>query len=480
MTVGPDENLFVADGAANTVKKYSILDGHSLGDLTLSDNVLNPIDPRFYDTGGLGTKLYVLGGSTQRQVRRYNLAGEFESIRINTTSTVVSAARDFVLMPDTGDWLVAGSNNKVVRFAASNGIFVSNFINSSGSSGVLNDPRCILYGPEGAIWISSKSSPRITRFNPTTGARIDDIVSGSPLSGACEFQFEAGALVVANSLGNNILRYPLTISGDPVTVTPGAGQIMVPANAGLSSPQNLLFVDINDPPVANAGADQTIEIGHAFSLNAGASTDPEGHPLAFTWTQLSGPPVLPAPATGSILNLTAPDAPAPLAFQLTVNDGVRASSDTITVQLTAPPTETWRYRYFSSIYNTGNAADLADPDHDGLVNLLERAFKLNPTLADFRYVIPNTGTSGLPCVTVFQAPGGSNLSLQYVRLKASSNYGLTYTPQLSSALDHQTWTTATGLEIVESIDADWVRVTIESTATAALGRFGRVMVTAQP
>lgn len=121
----------------------------------------------------------------------------------------------------------------------------------------------------------------------------------------------------------------------------------------------------------------------------------------------------------------------------------------------------------------------ADPDRDGLVNLLERAFNLPPLTPGVPIVSP-TGTSGLPRIWVTQGPGGPVLNVQYLRLKASTDpVGLTYTPQFSSALSGASWTTATGTESVSSIDANWERVTITDTVSNNI-RFARIKVMNQP
>ncbi|MEI6608068.1 MAG: hypothetical protein WCP35_22420, partial [Verrucomicrobiota bacterium] len=88
-----------------------------------------------------------------------------------------------------------------------------------------------------------------------------------------------------------------------------------------------------------------------------------------------------------------------------------------------------------------------------------------------------TGTSGLPLIRRTGQP--PVFSIQYVRRKASANSGLTYTPQFASTLNG-TWSAATGTETVQSIDAEWERVTIPDTASSQTKRFGRVMVTASP
>ena len=156
-----------------------------------------------------------------------------------------------------------------------------------------------------------------------------------------------------------------------------------------------------------------------------------------------------------------------------------------TVSLTGTgviPPEAWRYQYFQTTANSGNASDSADPDHDGLVNLLERAFNLNPIQPALAILIPGTGTTGLPLVRTTQGPGGSFLTIQFIRRKASANSGLTYTPQFSTALDGGGWSAATGTETVEPIDSEWERVTVTDTIDVIISppgsRFGRVKVTA--
>ncbi len=48
----------------------------------------------------------------------------------------------------------------------------------------------------------------------------------------------------------------------------------------------------------------------------------------------------------------------------------------------ATPLDAWRFSNFATYLNGGNAADLADPDHDGLTNLEEYALGGNPSVAD--------------------------------------------------------------------------------------------------
>jgi len=50
------------------------------------------------------------------------------------------------------------------------------------------------------------------------------------------------------------------------------------------------------------------------------------------------------------------------------------------VSLAITPLATWRQTYFGTAQNSGNAANTADPDGDGLINILEYAFNTDPNV----------------------------------------------------------------------------------------------------
>ncbi|MFM5893532.1 MAG: PKD domain-containing protein [Novosphingobium sp.] len=115
-------------------------------------------------------------------------------------------------------------------------------------------------------------------------------------------------------------------------------------NEGLPSDIVDIVVLPNSPPVANAGPDQgPINTGTTVTLNGGASTDPDGNPLTYHWTQVSGPPVTlinPASATPAFVapNVTGTQN---IVFQLVVNDGsVDSAPDTVTIAVRAVGTIT--------------------------------------------------------------------------------------------------------------------------------------------
>ncbi len=87
----------------------------------------------------------------------------------------------------------------------------------------------------------------------------------------------------------------------------------------------------NRPPIAVAGNDQSLFGGNMATLNGSASSDPEGDPLTFSWTQTAGQSVTLTDASTSTAHFAAPDVTTAttLVFQLTVSDG-RASNQAST------------------------------------------------------------------------------------------------------------------------------------------------------
>ena len=61
-----------------------------------------------------------------------------------------------------------------------------------------------------------------------------------------------------------------------------------------------------------------------------------------------------------------------------VNTGYSAYSEEAFATTPMSPIEQWRLAWFGTADNAGIAADTADPDHDGVINVLDYAFNTNP------------------------------------------------------------------------------------------------------
>jgi uncharacterized repeat protein (TIGR03806 family) len=136
------------------------------------------------------------------------------------------------------------------------------------------------------------------------------------------------------------------------------------------------------------------------------------------------------------------------------------------------PYEQWA---FARGIDGSAASQSADGDGDGIAQLLEFAFNLDPAQPDRAEYDPAIAPgSGLPRMVVGPGPA---LALQYLRRKGVP--GLVYTPRFGASLDD--FADAGGPPVIESIDDDWERVTVADPAGAGPPRrFGRVGVALSP
>ena len=93
---------------------------------------------------------------------------------------------------------------------------------------------------------------------------------------------------------------------------------------------NILIKNQNGKPIANAGADQTVQIGDSVTLNGSSSSDPDQDSLKYEWEQVdnSGYSVDIANDTSAIATFVAPEVEenTTLTFALTVIDPTGAKS----------------------------------------------------------------------------------------------------------------------------------------------------------
>jgi hypothetical protein len=218
------------------------------------------------------------------------------------------------------------------------------------------------------------------------------------------------------------------------TVAVGGGtltfQLTVTAN-GLSDTDtvNVSVVNVNQPPVADAGDDQLVAEGSPVTLDGTHSYD-DGDVLSYAWVQESGPAVTLTDSNTATPRFTAPivavgGAPgvvATLVFKLSVNDGSTTVEDTVTIDITNvnnPPTADAGTDQTVNENSTValNASASHDPDGDTLTYTW---LQVEGPLVTF------TGnTTASPSLTTpFVSPGGTDLTFQ---VTVDDGYGGTAT-----------------------------------------------------
>jgi len=156
-------------------------------------------------------------------------------------------------------------------------------------------------------------------------------------------------------------------------------------------------------------------------------------------------------------------------FSVTLNiDGKRTapitipahSFNTFTTSATTPPAlsaiEQWREQNFQSTVNSGNAADSADPDADGMTNSLEFALGLDPNQSQ-------------PSPLAAQKLSGT-LEFYYQRNKTAMEDGVEYIVEWSENLAMGTWSSAGVVQSVvdENAIIQNMKAVIPATSQPAL------------
>jgi hypothetical protein len=108
-------------------------------------------------------------------------------------------------------------------------------------------------------------------------------------------------------------------------------------STGASTTHVATYRHTSAPPTANAGPDFSVNSNTGFTLAGTASSDPEGGPLEYAWTQVAGQPVVIQERDQERTFVNGVRGPATLTFQLTVTDvSGQTHTDTIVVTVKAP------------------------------------------------------------------------------------------------------------------------------------------------
>ena len=240
------------------------------------------------------------------------------------------------------------NNNMYVTNTGSNTVSVINTSNAViANVPVGTSPQNVAYNPNNNnMYASNAVSNTVSVVNPSNTVIATIPVGTTPFG------------IAYNPNNNNI--YVSNFGSNTVSVISPGNTVIATINVGshpfgveYNSNNRDVYVANNfdrtvsviaPPPISNAGSNQIVQSFQTARLNGGASSDPSGFtPLAYQWTQTSGPTV-------SLFNSTSanPSFIAPLTvgnvdlnFQLVVTNSKNIQSNpsnvTITLQPPVPP-----------------------------------------------------------------------------------------------------------------------------------------------
>jgi hypothetical protein len=231
------------------------------------------------------------------------------------------------------------------------------------------------------------------------------VVGGAAGAGGAVFSYRPGTLTIANSriVGNAAATGATALAASPVTsATIAAANNWYGSNApaaslfssGVTYSPNLVLSVVATPATVVAGqASASVVAGITRNSDGAAGFSvPDGTPVVFSATLGTI-----APGSSSLTAGTKSAAFSP--GSVTGNGSASATVDGQTVNTTitvVSPFVAWQQQNFGA--NAGNpaiAGEAADPDADGLANLLEYALGSNPQAANASGVVVDTTTGAL-------------------------------------------------------------------------------------
>ena len=203
----------------------------------------------------------------------------------------------------------------------------------------------------------SLNRPPVASGNPgpfvaALGVPFTNVITGTDADGGLlrvtHLGLPSGATLSPVSGTNAPQPLAATFSWTPTLADAGSSvgvTIVFTDPGGLQASKSFsISVPSNQAPLANAGPDVTVfdttedYQPATVTLDGSASSDPEGVPLGYSWTQIGGTPVILTGANTASPTFTSPvlpnQNPVTLAFRLTVSDGNSSRFDDVIVTVT--------------------------------------------------------------------------------------------------------------------------------------------------
>jgi HYR domain/NHL repeat len=351
IAIDPSDNVFVAD-QNDRIQKFNSSGVFQFKFGTGGSGAGAVVAPSGVAVDRTTGDIYVSDGFTERTsgiVQKFNSSGVFQL----SWGTAGSGNGQFlngaggVAVDSAGNVYVTDLGNHRIEKFTSGGSFIMSWGSSGTGNGQFSGPEGIATDASDNIYVADTGNHRIQKFN-TSGTFITKW--GTNGSGDGQFVTPLGVatdgvgdVYVADTGNNRIQKFSATgtfITSCGTSGT-GTGEFSGPQDVGVDSAGNYYVADLGNDrvqkfgpggasPVANAGADQTVECGGAttsVTLDGTASTPGTGTINSYSWAE--GATAL---GTGSTLMVSLPKGSH--AITLTVTDtGGGSDTDDVVVNI---------------------------------------------------------------------------------------------------------------------------------------------------
>ena len=220
--------------------------------------------------------------------------------------------------------------------------------------------------------------------------------AGVPVNG--DFPNERSTSQVRNSTAHGVMKFTLKEDSYDWQFYQVAGEQPAFSDSGSATVHDAP----NQPPVVNAGVDQTVGAG-AAELNGGVTDD---GPNTTTWSQVSGPATAVFSNANSAVTSVGFPAAGTYVLQLTANDGFYVRSDTVSITVTfasgdLPPTVNAGPDQTIALPNGVSLSGTVDDDGFTGIDVSPTWTNQTPLVGTVTFADPNTTTT----TATFSGPG---------------------------------------------------------------------------
>jgi hypothetical protein len=231
------------------------------------------------------------------------------------------------------------------------------------------------------------------------------------------------------------------------------------------------YLPTNIGPSVDAGA--PLSGSGPWSLDATVSDDGRPTPLTPLWVNAGGAGIAEFTSPSAIDTGVTFSASGTYRLRLTVGDGAITTFDETTATVSVGgPMLTWRQTFFGTTSASGDSANTADSDRDGLPNIVEYALLTSPTQSNGS---PITATSAANSITlgVNRDPARTDVT---ITIEAVTVLGGTWVPVARSTNGGAFTALVPEASVVETGSGTVATsITINTTSTPT-GRFFRAKV----
>ncbi len=362
---------------------------------------------------GDGTKTIVLSNGTAG-APQLRLDGSLDPIELPASISFTTSSNSGAIINEAGDNLVSGnftltSGGGATRLLASDGTLTleGNLMpNTTGrtldlagaAKGIITGnvldgvaPNVLAVAKnDGGTWTLAGSN---TWTGNTTVSAGTLVMNGSLVAGGTVTVATAGRLAGRGSIAANTVVNGTLQPGD------GFGTITFSGTLAFGSASRVAW-ELGDNVESGVALDRVNAAGVSITNNAAIDLvfNRPGSAVDFRdafWGQARSWPLVAATSVTGTFKLGT--------IGSDLNGRPASGYGAFTLQHTAstvnlvwtplPPIQQWRFTHFATNANSGNAADLADVDRDGIVNLLEYALGGDPNLASMT-PLPAGGEAG--------------------------------------------------------------------------------------